>query len=91
MEYTPRQECGKRINFYFIWYDLVSEYENTVRCNFWQPQGSHFQVKFGIGTPPNMKAVSDALPNSREPRPNRWDTYLGRNLEKRKNFNFFSA
>ena len=68
---------------------MVFEFHDTVRSNFWHPQGIHFTAKFGIGTPPHLKRVSDALPNCRGPRPNRWRALLGRNVGKELIFYFF--
>jgi hypothetical protein len=87
--YIPGQECGRRLNCYFIRYDFVSKYYKTVGCNFWQPQGSHFAAKFVIGTPPETKGVFDAVRNCRGHGPNRWDTYLDRHLKEKKFLFFF--
>ena len=86
---TPRQERGERIFFFFFLYDLVFKYHKTVGCNFWQPQGSRFTGKFGIGTPPENKSFSDTLRTRRQPIPNRWCAHLGRNVEKESFFFFF--
>jgi hypothetical protein len=37
--------------------------QETVRCNFWLSQGSHFAAKCEIGKPPQTKQAFDALPN----------------------------
>ena len=75
----------------FFWPEFVFKCHYTVRCNFWQPQGSHFTANFGIGTPPHLKGVSDALPDCRGPRPNRCRAYLGRNVGRELIFVFFWA
>ena len=75
------EAMSKRIYFNFIWHEFVAKYHNTVGCNFWQPQGSPFTAKFGNGTPPKNKSVTDSLPSRRGPRPNRWSAHLGRNVE----------
>ena len=89
MECTPWQECPKRIYFHCFWFEFVSKYHKTYGCNLWQPQGSRFTAKFGIGTPPENKSVSDTLQIRHGPRPNRWSAHLGRNVEKESNFFFF--
>ena len=39
----------------FFLFEFVSKYHKTVGCTFWQPQGSRFTAKFGIGTPAEEK------------------------------------
>ena len=50
--------------------------------NIWQPQGSHFTAKFGIGTPPLTKSAYDPLRSRRGPRPNRCSAHIGMHVEK---------
>ena len=75
--------------FAFFWNEFVCQYPCTVGCNFWHSPGSRFTAKFGMGTPPKNKSVSDALPSWRGPRPNRWSAPLGRHVEKELNYIFF--
>ena len=41
--------------FAFSWNEFVCKYHKTVGCTFWQPQGSRFTAKFGIGAPPDKE------------------------------------
>ena len=90
MEFTPLHECPKRIFFNCFWFQFISEYHKTVGGNFWQPQGSRFTAKFGIGTPPKNKRVSDTLSSRRGPEPNRWSAHLCMNVKKEYLSIFFS-
>ena len=67
----------------------MSEYHKSAGCNFWQPQGTHSTGKFGIGTPPKNKTLTDTLPITHGPRPDRWSAHPGRNVWKEINSIFF--
>jgi hypothetical protein len=87
--HTSARMWKKNKYLFSLLHEFVFKYLYTVRCNFWQPQGSHFTTIFGIGTPAYMEVVSDALLHSCGPGPNPWNTYLGRNVEKEKFLFFF--
>ena len=60
----------------------MSKYHKTVGGNFWRPEGSRFTAKFGIGTPPKNKSVSDTLPSRRGPEHNRLSSHLCMYVQK---------
>ena len=68
--------------FLIFWFEFVSKYHKTVGGNFWRPEGSRFTAKFGIGTPPKNKSVSDTLPSRRGPEHNRWSSHLCMYVQK---------
>ena len=72
----------KKQFFFFFLDDLDFKYHKAAGCNFWQPQGRRCTAKSGIGTPPKTKSAFEPLRNRRGPRPNRWSSHLGRNVQK---------
>ena len=76
------------LNYFFFMGEFVTKYHKTIGCNFWQPSGSCFTAKFGIGTPLRKRGLSDTLPSRPGPRPNWWNAQLGRIVEEESIFFF---